>query len=803
MYRLVAADYTIKDGKPYVWVFGRDADGHKEVFVVHHTPYAYVPAEQVPDRTYSPMTTVDGRIVKRVDAKLPQEVADYGKRYKNVYEDKILFPLRFLIDRGIRYAFKMDGDVLLPATDEESRDVEHVPLLVAYIDTESYSPPEATIRDVQQGKFLTLCVSTAFNNKPGEIISFVARNDEEEKEMWNQWLELINRVDPDVIAGWNIAGHDLRVFFERCNRLRLNPNRVSPMGYMSIREHKAQLEAKINGMNTFEMRDAFRKFFQGRTFDSYALKPLAADKTILGEMAIEEESFPLEYMNVEHMDEVLLYNRRDVQRLINIDSTLHLVEQFDGVAKVTGCLLSDTIDTSKYADVLYLREFHGKYVLGTKSYNKREIYEGAMVITPVRGVYENVIALDFSGMYPTIIMSYNLSPEMIVQNPIEVPENTEGLVNGEGDYEQPPNVWSGEEVHNIDGVMFKKKPFGIIPQAVKRMMDHRRLIKKEMKNYKEESLEYKVLDYRQYGIKQMIAAMYGYFAYPMGRMYYPQIAKSITYCGRKNIMACVEYITGLGFKVLYGDTDSMLIKVGDISEGEELERKVNNFLKELAVAEGLNEPPTIEYEIGYRRLLLGKKKRYAGLCTFYKGRTSDLVIIKGFEAKRSDSAKFSRNMQTGILGKILRGAPESEICNEIKALWGQFNIEDYNWSELGIPHRLARDPQFYPNEGAAFLGEIYANQFLGKKYGEGSRPFVFWLRRVAEGYPPRIFINGRWRMVDRVSLDTVEDFNKWKTYIDWGKQKEKIIEDKLELILSSWGKTLGEILASQKQQTLF
>jgi len=324
-----------------------------------------------------------------------------------------------------------------------------------------------------------------------------------------------------------------------------------------------------------------------------------------------------------------------------------------------------------------------------------------------------------------------------------------------------------------------------------------------MKRFDRDSLSYKVLDYRQYGIKQMIAAMYGYFAFPMGRMYYPKLSSSITFCGRKNIMACVGYIIGLGYKVLYGDTDSMLIKVGDISEGELLEGKVNNFLRELAVTEGLNEPPTIEYEIGYRRLLLGKKKRYAGLCTLYKGRASDLIIIKGFEAKRSDSAKFSRDMQTGVLGKILRGAPEPEICNAIKSIWNEFRIEDYNWSELGVPHRLSREPAFYPNGGAAFLGEIFANQYMGAKFGEGSRPFIFWVKRVAEGYPPRIYLNGRWRKVDRVALDKEEDFNKWRPYIDWQTQKERLIEAKLELILTSWGKTLGEILASQTQQKLF
>jgi DNA polymerase I len=779
-YRLVAADYKVQDGRPYVWLFGRDSLGNKEVFSVAHTPYAYVPQEEA-NSDYPPVRAIDGRMVKRVDARIPNEIADYEKKYTKVYEDKILFPMRFLVDRGIRHAFTVDGGVIRPATEEEEREVDGVKLVTAFVDTESeivFNKEDntwSTIQDVQKGKNLTLCVTTAFSNDK-ELITYDARDDRQEKVMWKYWIDLMVKKDPDIIAGWNIAGHDLRVFYERCLRLKLNPNLISPMGYMSLREHKGGIEGRINGINTFEMRDAFKKFFQGRTFDSYALKPIAADKQIFGEFAIDEEDF--KDLNVPHMEDVVKYNRRDVQRLINIEEVLHLIDQFDGISKVAGCSLFDTIDTSKYSDALFLREFHNKFVLGTKQYHKREKYQGAMVLTPQRGIYENVVALDFSGMYPTIIMSYNMSPET--------------LANG-----------TDNNVHNIGGIYFKKSPFGIVPNSIKRMMNFRKSIKKEMKKFEVGTLAYKVLDYRQYGIKQMIAAMYGYFAFPMGRMYYPQISSSVTFCGRKNIMSCVDFIHKLGYKVLYGDTDSMLIQVGDISEGEELEKKVNGFLVELAQREGLTEPPTIEYEIGYRRLLLGKKKRYAGLCTHYKGRDSDLIVIKGFEAKRSDSSRFSRNLQTEILGKILRGAPEKEISDSVKKVWKEFDLNDYPWWELGIPHKLSRAPEFYPHAGAGYLAEIYANTFLGKKFVEGTRPFIYWIRRVLEGLPPRIYHNGKWKPLERIALDTEEDFRKWVPYIDWEMQKHKIIERKLELILSAWGKSLGEIVSDQKQQTLF
>ena len=793
VFRLVATDYNVAaDGTPQVWLFGRDSKGRKDLFSISHVPYVYVLASKAFDPQYEVVKALDGSNVTRVDGSLPKDIPGIVKVHGGRgYEDKVLFPLRFLIDREVRSAFAFDGGVVRPATEEEAREVEGISLKTAYVDTESEVTLDSntkkytTIQDVQRGLALTLCVTTQFSDgtKPW---TFTARDINEEKEMWRYWTELIKEEDPDVIAGWNIAGHDLRLFYERSRRVGFSPNNLSPMGYMSMREHKGRWEGNVKGLNIFEMRDFFRKYFQGRTFDYYGLEYIASRKELFGDRAIPESEYDYENkMNVGYLDEVVKYNQLDVERLVMIDDVLGLVNQFDGIQKIAGCLLTDTIDTSRYADALFLREFRGKYVLGTKEWQKRKKFEGAKVLVPTVGVYEHIAMVDFAGMYPTIIISYNISPEMMVD---------------EATYNENPELY-----HNIDGVYFKKKPLGIVPKAIIRFVEHRKKVKAEMKKYDRESMEYKVLDNKQYAIKQMIAAMYGFFAYPYGRMYYPELSASITYCGRKNILSCVEFITGLGYKVRYGDTDSLLIQVSnDVKkDGEDLEEKLNEFLVELAEREGLHEPPIIEFETGYRRLLLGKKKRYAGLCTYYKGRDSNFVIIKGFEAKRSDSAIHSRDLQTEVVTRILNGEEEAKTCRYIKELWNEFDPEKLHWKDIGIPDKLSRPPHLYPWGGAGKIHVLFANEHMGKNYGEGDRPFKFWIRRVLEGYPAKMYINGKWRKVNRVAINSKKEYEQWKPVIDWDMQKHKIIERKLELILSAWGKTLGQILAGHTQSKLF
>ena len=768
-YVVMAMDYTVRRGAPEIHYFVRRTDGFKNHFTVSYRPYFYGPWDERPEiEKEGPYEAVDGRQVGKIYTQLPKEVPELAKKFSKAYEDKIPFPLRWLIDKRIKATFAVDKEgECSPVPDF------HCPMVVCTLDIEveitQRQDKWSTIQDAMMGKQMIIAICWQIGK---ERKQFVAKDELEEQRMLREFIEDVKLNDPDTITGWNVT-FDLTCIVNRCHYHQINPNDLSPMYWVDVRER----EVHIAGRNVFDLREGFRKYFQGRVFDSYALEDIAARPEILGMAKIKVDY--KEQMNRHHLDVIKPYNERDVELTVKINEKLDIINHFDGVRRVAGCRMEDSLQTSKYADIAMLRQYHGKFVLGTKGYDEvKQKVEGAFVLTPKRGVHKNIILLDFGSMYPSIIMSNNMSPECLCG-----PEETDAF--------------------EIEGVRFRKNPKGIVPLTIEEFMQFRKSVKSEMKKYARDDPMYAVLDLRQYSIKQMIAAIYGFFGFVGSRLYYPKIAGSITAMGRKNLRTTVTFLAEQGYECIYGDTDSLMIQVkGDLmEEGHKIEQMVNEFWKKKAKEQGMYLAPTMEFEIAYSHFLLSVKKRYAGRCTFYKGRPSDEIILKGFEAKRSDSSLVTRKVQKDVINMILMERPEQEIRNYIRKV----DISTLPFEEIGIPDPMRMPPEMYKNP-ASILHVFYSNRFLGKTFQQDSRPYVFYIRRVKDGLPATITLitskGPKSYKVDRIALENEKDLEEWKPYIDWEVQAEKVLENKLEPILTAYGITISEVMSGQKQASL-
>jgi len=542
-YVWMSADYTV-EGRgenrfPMVYIFGRDENGGRVKCKIPWSPYFYAPEREVFDEGDT-FRAVDGTMVKRVNVSLPRDVPTESKRYSRAYEDKLPFPLRVLIDKEIRNGFDIIDGRLVPA-----EDLGHINMKKMYLDIEvelvqdengKWPFPEP---EIAPNMILTITCATsdmritddAFIVDEDELMVFSCTNEEEEKQMLQEFIWWFAAQDVDVLTGWNLIGFDMTYLYNRMLKHGISPNGMSPMNYV---ESHGKQKFKILGMNVIDLDSCFKKFFQGRTFDSYKLDDIAALDEFVG---WEETKFDYErYMNRENLEKIVPYNMGDVKKMLLIDRKLGLIDTFDGMRRVCGCRLEDTMFTSMYGDIATLREFHGHYVLGTRGKSERVQMEGAYVHQPKKGVHDKVIMVDFAGMYPNIIMSYNISPETLVRSPADP-----------------------EAYHNIPDVRdahFRKDIPGIVPKMIKKLMAFRGEIKAKMKQYDFDDSEYQVLDKRQYGIKQMIAAIFGYFGFPGSRLYYPVIAGSILSLGRSNIKAVIGWMEERGYEVIYGDSVS-------------------------------------------------------------------------------------------------------------------------------------------------------------------------------------------------------------------------------------------------------
>ncbi len=163
-------------------------------------------------------------------------------------------------------------------------------------------------------------------------------------------------------------------------------------------------------------------------------------------------------------------------------------------------------------------------------------------------------------------------------------------------------------------------------------------------------------------MKILANSFYGYLGYARSRWYSREAAESVTAFGREYIVKTMETAEKHGFKVLYGDTDSIFL----LSNGKTKDDAAT-FLKD--VNHSLPESMELELEDFYiSGVFVGKrgegskgaKKKYALLSE------SGRIKIKGFELVRRDWSGVSRNTQRLVLETILNEGSKEKAISIVK-----------------------------------------------------------------------------------------------------------------------------------------
>jgi len=166
-----------------------------------------------------------------------------------------------------------------------------------------------------------------------------------------------------------------------------------------------------------------------------------------------------------------------------------------------------------------------------------------------------------------------------------------------------------------------------------------------------------------------------------------------------------------GFRVLYSDTDSAFISLGEnlefnefIKKSKDLEKQLNdsliNFMKEFTKNQNVIETHgnKIEFEKAYSKLfLLNVKKRYFGHLKFYKGKFLDKEKIStvGVETKRGDTPLFFNMALTKVYELFLEDNYIEKIREYYKII--KKEIKNINIEDLTIKIKLSRDIDSYSN----------------------------------------------------------------------------------------------------------
>ncbi|UCD07447.1 MAG: hypothetical protein JSW41_00480 [Candidatus Aenigmatarchaeota archaeon] len=232
-----------------------------------------------------------------------------------------------------------------------------------------------------------------------------------------------------------------------------------------------------------------------------------------------------------------------------------------------------------------------------------------------------------------------------------------------------------------------------------------------MNRAKHGTIKYKDFDNRQYALKVLTNAIYGYYAFAGSRWYSRVCAESITAWGRFYIKKVISMAERMKYMVIYGDTDSLFLKVRSKKRATDFLKRVNRSLP------GIME---LDFRDLYRSgiFVLGKtgvaaKKRYA-LIDF-----DGKITIRGFEKVRRDWAKIAKDTQENVLLAVLKDKSPKKAVKIVKKTIDDIQRNRVDMDDLIIYSQVTRPLSKYEQIGPHVVAARKARE-RGRVIKEGS-----------------------------------------------------------------------------------
>ena len=466
-----------------------------------------------------------------------------------------------------------------------------------------------------------------------ESLDFVTVYDSE-VEVLKAFQELVLKLDPDIITGWNVIDFDLKWLFNAFKKFGLKPLLGRSREPCSVRVYKdffRESKAFIPGRVVIDaitlLKAAFIKL------EDYKLETAAQEFLGHGKLLTGDKRF-LEIDNLARFDlkKLAEYNLKDAELVVEILKKTNALDVAVEKSILTGLPIDRVTASIAALDNLYLRALKPlKIAAVTTDYSEKEApIKGGYVMEPKPGIYDYVLVLDFKSLYPSIMRTFNIDPLSF-----------KGVNPNCKDIKAPNNA------------CFSKK-FGIMPKLLQTLWEARSKAKKEKQVVK------------SHAIKILMNSFYGALANPSCRFYNPHIAGAVTAFGRHIIQLTARKVEELGFKVIYSDTDSVFVDTELDNEKEALKLGVkiqdfinkfyDNWVKQNFRVKSYLE---IEFEKVYKTLFMpplrsaelkaGAKKRYAGIVL---SNGVERLEIVGLEAVRRDWTELAKRFQIELLKRV-------------------------------------------------------------------------------------------------------------------------------------------------------
>jgi DNA polymerase elongation subunit (family B) len=537
-----------------------------------------------------------------------------------------------------------------------------------------------------------------------------------EEDMLMKYLELYEYINPSIVTGWNIDYFDTPMLYNRIKRLlgERHANRLSPIGQCFWSPYRKRYF--MAGVSYLDYLSLYKNFTYSE-LDSYRLDTIAQRE--LGRGKIEYDG-NLDILFRDDIEKFIEYNLVDVELVVDFDKKLQFIDTARGICHAGHVPYEDFVYSSKYLEGALLCYLKRKNIVApNKPADRRERMEalkenneekfiGAYVKAPIVGKYDWIYDLDLTSLYPSIIMSINISPETKVGK-LEDWDAQKYLKGEVNEYKVGDNYITKENLKILlekskysvasNGVMYRTDKPGCIPDILDLWFSQRVEFRKLEKKYGDEGDKEKYAFYkkRQLVQKILLNSLYGVLGLPAFRFYDVDNATAVTTTGQTVIkstadMANIKYNKELGTpdadSNIYIDTDSVFFSAvplldhripnwkndeQDVIAGyvNDIAGEMQNYLNNFYDILGKRVFNIDKHRFEIKKEFVSKagiwiaKKRYAQWIISDNGVPCDRLDVKGLDVVRSSYPAAFRKFMGEILIEILRGDTETQITDKV------------------------------------------------------------------------------------------------------------------------------------------
>jgi DNA polymerase-2 len=447
--------------------------------------------------------------------------------------------------------------------------------------------------------------------------------------------------------GWSVVQFDFQILCARARelgvRLRLGRGgeEIRWRAGQGNRPAKLYMPGRV-ALDGIEVMRAATWQFESFALDHVAHQLLGRGKDITKPQDRGEE---IQRLYRQQPDALVRYNLEDCRLVWDIFMQAKLLAFLIERARLTGLPMDRMGGSSQAFDHLYLPRLHRQgYVAPAFASGQAGDSPGGFVMDSRPGLYRNVLVLDFKSLYPSIIRSFKIDPL--------------GLIRG---------LQEADAVSGYKGAQFSRQQ-SILPEIISDLWAARDIAKADKNTPLSTS------------IKIVMNACYGVLGSNVCRFYDQRLASSITLRGHAILNQTKDLIQQQGMQVIYGDTDSVFVWLGDDAmsldqvqgKGNDLAQSLNKWwTQHLKLEFKLKSYLEIEFETYFSRFVMptirgqetGSKKRYAGVTVSSEGEKK--MLFKGLEQVRTDWTKLAKELQAELYQRVFNDQPYVDLIKPL------------------------------------------------------------------------------------------------------------------------------------------